>query len=169
MSEKTSGSFSIDTYLSKHEGLLLEHIRRMLQAETKITLLEAALQDMHRRNEELTKQAETSKVALDQAINGLSAVTNEKLDLESRIKDLNQTIASVKSNLNSAIIQKSEFESLRTKLASTEADYETLRTNYNMVLDNYNKLMESVQPQPAVTEKKKKTKSTESEWTDGQY
>jgi chromosome segregation ATPase len=169
MSEKTSGSFSIDTYLSKHEGLLLEHIRRMLQAETKITLLESALQDMHRRNEELIKQVETSKVALDQAINGLSAVTNEKIELENKIKELDQTIVSIRSNLNSAIIQKSEFESLRTKLASTEADYETLKVNYDIVLDNYNKLMESVQSQPAVTEKKKKTKSTESEWTDGQY
>lgn len=164
MGDNTSGSISIDIYLSKHEGLLLENIRRMLQAETRVALLESVLQDVQKKNEELIKQSETTKTALDQAIVGLSIVTNEKLVLENKVKELDQ-------NLNNTLNQLDEFQKLKSKLTTIEVDYEILKNNYSIVLDNYNKLIGSEQssPQVIVTEKKRKSKSTESEWIDGKY
>jgi predicted nuclease with TOPRIM domain len=210
MNEKTGGSFSIDTYLAKQEGLLLEHIRRMLQAETKITLLEAALQDMYKRNEELSQQNETTKLALDQAINGLTAVTNEKDRLGTKVNDLEQSLKSTRNDLNSALIYKGEVDKLNGKLSVAETNYNALKQNYDIVLENYNaakavavevdklneklsvaetnysalkqnydivlenynaaKAIEAAAAEATVTvEKKKKVKSTESEWTDGKY
>ena len=169
MSEKTSGSFSIDTYLSKQEGLLLEHIRRMLQAETKITLLEAALQDMYKRNEELSQQIETTNVALDQAINGLSAVTNERNALNDRVTGLEAALVTARSDLNKALVEQSDVEKLKSKLNIVEEDYRVLKQNYSNVLERYNTVTLDVVEAPPPVEKKKKIKSTESEWTDGKY
>jgi chromosome segregation ATPase len=170
MSEVASGSFSIDTYLSKQEGLLLEHIRRMLQAETKIALLEAALQDMYKRNEELVQQNETTKVTLDQAVNGLTAVTEEKIRLEASIKDLELVLKSTRNDLNAALIHKGEVDKLNEKLSVAESDYSALKQNYNIVLEQYNAIKPTVVEVSAPVEKKsKKVKSTESEWADGKY
>ena len=169
MNEKTGGNFSIDTYLSKQEGLLLEHIRRMLQAETKITLLESALQDMYKRNEELSHQVDTTKVALDQSINGLSAVTNERNTLSDKIKTLETQLASSRDALNKALVENSEIEKLKEKLNTVEEDYRVLKQNYSNVLERYNTVTLDVAEAPPPVEKKKKIKSTESEWTDGKY
>jgi chromosome segregation ATPase len=170
MSEVASGSFSIDTYLSKQEGLLLEHIRRMLQAETKITLLEAALQDMYKRNEELAQQNETTKVTLEQAVNGLTAVIEEKIRLEASIKDLELVLKSTRNDLNAALINKGEVDKLNEKLSVAEGDYSALKQNYNIVLEQYNAIKPTVVEISSPVEKKsKKIKSTESEWTDGKY
>lgn len=169
MNEKTSGSFSIDTYLSKQEGLLLEHIRRMLQAETKITLLEAALQDMYKRNEELTQQIETTNMALDQAINGLSAVTNERNTLNDKVTGLEVSLITTRTDLNKALVEQSDVEKLKSKLNIVEEDYRVLKQNYNNVLERYNAVtLNAVEAAPPV-EKKKKIKSTESEWSDDKY
>lgn len=169
MSEKTSGSFSVDTYLSKQEGLLLEHIRRMLQAETRITLLEAALQDMYKRNEELSQQIETTNVALDQAINGLTAVTNERNALNDKVTSLESALIAARSDLNRALVDQSDVEKLKLKLSVVEDDYRVLKQNYNNVLEQYNAIRPDAVEEPPPVEKKKKVKSTESEWTDGKY
>lgn len=174
MSEKTSGSFSIDTYMAKQEGLLLEHIRRMLQAETKITLLESAIQDMFKRNEDLSQQVETGKVALEQAINGLSAVTVERNDLMTKVSTLESALVTSRADLNKALIDKTEVEKLKSRLNTLEADYETLKANYNLVLEQYNAavpaVIEEAPPEPvSLPEKKKRPKSVESEWVDGKY
>lgn len=165
MNEKTGGSLSIDTYLSKQEGLLLEHIRRMLQAETKITLLEAALQDMYKRNEELTQQIETTNVALEQAINGLAAATNDKNNLTENVKSLEQSLSSTRSDLNQALSYRGEVDKLNVKIEMLTTDYTTLKQNYDITLREHNKLLAAQE----TTVKKRKVKSTESEWTDGQY
>lgn len=174
MGEKTSGNLSVDMYLSKQEGLLLEHIRRMLQGETKISLLEAALQEMYKKNEELTQQVDAGKVALDQAINGLSAVTAERNALSAKAGNLESALATSRADLNKVIIEKSEVEKLTLKLNALETDYNTLKTNYNLVLEQYNAMNPAVteevlaEPTP-VPDKKKKTKNIEPEWTDGKY
>jgi chromosome segregation ATPase len=144
----------------------------MLQAETKITLLEAALQDMYKRNEELSQQNETTKLALDQAINGLAAVTNEKDRLGTKVNDLEQSLKSTRNDLNSALIYKGEVDKLNGKLNVAETNYSALKQNYDIVLENYNaaKAIEAAAAEATITvEKKKKVKSTESEWTDGKY
>lgn len=166
MNEKTGGSLSIDTYLAKQEGLLLEHIRRMLQGETRITLLETALQDMYKRNEELSNQVDTTKVALDQAINGLSAATNERNDFSDKVKLLETQLVSTKASLNKALVENSEIEKLKEKLNTVEEDYRVLKQNYSNVLERYNAVTLDVSPP---VEKKKKVKSTEPEWEDGKY
>ncbi len=168
MSEVASGSFSIDTYLSKQEGLLLEHIRRMLQAETKIALLEAALQDMYKRNEELIQQNETTKVTLEQAVNGLTAATNQRNNLELRVQELDRTVENLKRDLNGALVYRGEAEKLTEQLNTAKEGYETLKRNYDLVLEQYNAI-KPVEVSPPVEKKKKQAKSTGSEWVDGQY
>ena len=165
MSERTSGSLSIDTYMSKQEGLLLEHIRRMLQAETKITLLESALQDMYKRNEELSQQVESTQDALQQAVNGITAVTNERDSLKANLTILESDLTTARADLNRALIQKTEIDKLNERLKTLQTDYDTLKQNYNSVLKSHDSLTST---HPEVL-KKKKIKSTESEWTDGQY
>lgn len=158
MSEKQTNNFSIDTYLSKQEGYLLENIRRYLQAETKIVLLESALQDMYKKNEELTKQLETVNITLEQSINGLTAVTSERNDLE-------KLLLSTRAELNQALIYKNEVNLLNEKINTLTTDYSTLKQNYDIVLEEYNKLL----PAKEISVKRRKVKGSEHEWTDGQY
>lgn len=171
MSEKITNSLSIETYLTRHENLLLEHIRRMLQAETKITLLESALQEMYKKNEDLTQQVETTRMALDQAINGLSAVTNERNSLSSKTESLETALTIVRADLNNALVEKSEVEKLQIKLDTLELDYDTLKINYLLVLEQYNSIKPAAveEQESAPAEKKKRQKNVESEWVDGQY
>jgi hypothetical protein len=88
MAENSSGILSVDTYLAKQEGHLIEHIRRLLQAETKISLLETGIQELHRKNKDLGEQLDNCSMTLDQSIAGLSAVTVERNQLQEENKSL---------------------------------------------------------------------------------
>lgn len=164
MSDKLkSGNFSFDTYVSKQEGLLVEYLRKTLNAETKIVILESALQEMYKKVEELNQQIETQQMTIDQSINGLQAATvdrdnfsrekndlaakfgREKEDLLNQIKTLQESVNTVTVEKNSirnhansqdnrvAVLQN-EIKHLNNRVQIASDDYSTLKENYSKVL-----------------------------------
>jgi chromosome segregation ATPase len=188
MSEKVGGSFSVETYITKQEGLLMEHIRRLLQTETKVVLLESALQEMYKKNEELTSQIDSYKSNFDQSVNGLQNVTIERDRLQTKIKELEgalnscndqKTTATNKMNDhgNRVLILEEDIKQLNSRVQTAANDYSTLKENYNKVLaalEDANKKLESVNEVKVAAPKKekksaKRSSDTESEWIDGEY
>jgi chromosome segregation ATPase len=170
MDENSGRSLSVDTYLSKQESLLVEHIRRLLQAETKIHLLETGIQELHKRNKELTEQVETFNVTVNQSIAGLQAVTLERDKLQQDNESLKSSLKTCNTKLNDQLIVNTELEKLKERLRVSEDDYATLKENYNRVLAMLPQTVEpEPEPEPVQEKKSKKVKSTESEWTDGKY
>jgi chromosome segregation ATPase len=196
MDEATSGSLSIDTFLAKQEGVLIEYLRKFLQAETRIVLLETGIQELHRKNKDLNEQLETSQTTLNQSIVGLQAVTNERDRALGDSEKLRASLSVCNTRLNEHLIFKTELDQLKETLNSSQADYATLQGNYKIVLaeletlkeklrvseEDYAALMEAhskalapplaaEEPEltPASPKKSKKIKSTEPEWTDGKY
>jgi chromosome segregation ATPase len=170
MDETSGRSLSVDTYLSKQEGLLVEHIRRLLQAETKVSLLEAGIQELHRKNRELNDQLDTCNVTINQSIAGLQAITHERDKLQQDGESLRSSLKTCNAKLNDQLIVNTELEKLKERLRISEEDYATLKENYNRVLAMLPQISE-VEPEhePVQEKKSKRIKSTESEWTDGKY
>lgn len=157
MSDKLGGNFSVETYIAKHESLLLDHVRRLLQAETKNVLLESGLQEMYKKNEELTEQLNIQKTTSDQSINGLQAITLERDKLQTKLKEQEQSyLTKIKevqnalddcnnqttglrgqynSSTNRTMVLEGEIQQLNTKLQVANNDYATLKENYNKVLE----------------------------------
>jgi len=94
--------YAVDTYLSKQEGLVVEFIRRTLQAETKIAMLESSLLDSNKKAEALKEQLERAEDILNQSLVGLKVVTVERDDLSAKVKSLMMS-------LNDCLIEKSEL------------------------------------------------------------
>lgn len=164
MSEKLkSGNFSFDTYVTKQEGLLVEYLRKTLQAETKIVLLESALQEMYKNVEELNQQIEVQQTTIDQSIVGLQAVTIERDNLQARIKDAESAFNRTKDDYlnkikhledalnacnnengnvkrqastqdNRVLVLENEIRHLNNSIQIANNDYSTLRENYNRVI-----------------------------------
>lgn len=119
MSEKLkSGNFSFDTYITKQEGLLVDYLRKTLQAETKVAILESALQEMYKKVEELNQQIEMQQLTFDQSINGLQSVTVERDGLQSRLKEV-ETSHQTRSKEIEASHQR-EKESLLNRIKELE-------------------------------------------------
>jgi chromosome segregation ATPase len=192
MDEATSGSLSIDTFLTKQEGVLIEYLRKFLQAETRIVLLETGIQELHRKNKDLNEQLETSQTTLNQSIVGLQAVTNERDRALGDNDKLRASLSACNTRLNEHLIFKTEHDQLKETLNSSQADYATLQGNYRIVLAELETLKEKLkvleedyaahskalapplsaeepEPTPVSPKKNKKIKSTEPEWTDGKY
>lgn len=190
MSDKLkSGNFSFDTYVSKQEGLLVDYIRKTLQAETKIALLESALQEMYKKVEELNQQIEIQQTTIDQSINGLQSVTverdkfhREKQDLLNKIKGLEDALNSCNSEKNNirnhansqdnrVVVLQNEIKHLNNRVQIASDDYSTLKQNYNKVLialEETNKKLEeaiTLPPEPvetvATAKQKKRPKKTQ--------
>ena len=165
MDENGGRSLSVDTYLSKQENLLLEHIRRLLQAETKISLLETGIQELHRKNKDLSEQLETCNVTINQSIVGLNAVTIERDKLLQDNESFRVSLKACNAKLNDQLIVNTELENLKERLKVSEGDYSTLKENYNRVLA----MVPQDEPELPQEKKSKKIKSTESDWADGKY
>lgn len=191
MSDKLTGPLSLETYLNKQESLLVESIRRHLQAETKVSLLESAVQELHRKNEELNGQLEINRTTIEQSINGLQAVTLERDKFSTRISELEKSLTNSENEKtefrskcnesnNRAAVLEQEIRQLNNKLQVASNDYAGLKENYNRVLaalDETNKKLEEVSVQNSVEasaqvkskSRAKKTQGTGSEWLDGEY
>jgi chromosome segregation ATPase len=194
MDEITSGSLSIDTFLSKQEGVLVEYIRKFLQAETRIVLLETGLQELHKKNKELNEQIETNQVTIKQSLAGLQAVTVERDRALTDNEKLRSTLAACNTKLNDHLVLQGNYDRLKESMITSQNDYSTLKDNYNIVLSELEAVRERLrgfegdevtqteadnqttappveesEPAPVTSKKSKKVKSTEPEWTDGQY
>lgn len=189
MSEKTTGgNFSIDTYISKQENLLVEYIRRFLQAETKVHLLETALQEMHRKTEDLSKQAEDLRIqielrdnTIEQSVAGLQAVTVERDNLKARNQKLDAALTecnekrgglqSVTGDLENKIaLLQEEIKQRECAAVVSSSNYSTLKSNYDKVLAALNEADSKIArlEAPIQKSKPKKQKNTTSEWVDGE-
>ena len=71
-------SSSIDLYLAKQEGLVVEFVRRSLQAETKVTLLESTLQ-------EINTQLEQHNTLVKDVFDTLKTTTIERDELKEKV------------------------------------------------------------------------------------
>lgn len=190
MSDKLGGNFSVETYITKQESLLLDHIRRLLQAETKIVLLESGIQELYKKNEDLTEQLALQKTTSDQSFAGLEAVTIERdkqrakvAELEKALNECNNQTTGVrnqyKDSSNRILVLEGEIQQLNTKLQVANNDYATLKENYNKVLealeeanrklDGADKKLESVGVVKTTKPLPKKKKTADSEWVDGEY
>lgn len=193
MSDKTGGNFSVETYISKQETLLVEHIRRSLQAETKIAILESGLQELYKKNEELTEQINLQRNTSDQAISGLQATTlerdkfqnktseleqvlqNRTRDFEQRLNETNTERNRLTSQLNASNNKianlENEINQLNNRVQVAGNDYTTLKENYNRVLAALEEANAKVERFESLNSKKKpkKVSTQESEWVDGEY
>jgi predicted nuclease with TOPRIM domain len=167
MDENGGRPLSVDIYITRQESLLVEHIRKFLQAETKIALLEGGLQELHKKNKDLLDQIDVHQMTIDQSLNGLKAVTMEKDKLAAENESISASLKDCKSRLNELLVVKTELDQVKDRLKIAEDDYVTLKGNYNTVVAM---LPENNTTEPAPSERKlKKKKNTESEWIDGQY
>lgn len=147
---------AVDAYLSKQEGLVVEFIRRTLQAETKIAMLESSLLESNKKVEALKEQSERAEDILNQSLVGLKAVTVERDELSVKVKSLMMS-------LNDCLIEKSEL----SKLTTLKAENETIKSNYELVRAELTKLQNSCESHSS-KEKKTQKKQVRSEWSDGE-
>jgi chromosome segregation ATPase len=147
----------VDTYLSKQEGLVVEFIRRTLQAETKIAVLESALLESGKKAEVLKEQLERAEETLNQSLVGLKALTVERDELSTKVKSL-------MLNLNDCLVEKSKL----SELTALKAENETIKSNYELVCAELTKLQSNNSPSPKYPEKKAHKKAAKLEWSDGE-
>ncbi len=149
---------AVDAYLSKQEGLVVEFIRRTLQAETKIAMLESALLESSRNAEALKERLERAEDTLNQSLVGLKAVTVERDELSAKVKSL-------MLSLNDCLVEKSKL----SELTALKAEYETIKSNYDLVRAELTRLQSSHEsPSSKYPEKKAQKKPIRSEWSDGE-
>ena len=190
MSENVTNDFFVDTHIKSHETLILELSRKLVESYTKVTFLERAVSESRKQVDDLTVQNNNSQTALQQAVNGLQAMTAEKdkfsRDLNDEKQNHNKTVDDYKKykdtaehTINDLNVRNNELESnfteLNTKVESYVSDNSTLKKNYNRVLEELNNFKQSLPKPPESTEesniielgkKSKNKKSNSEEWID---
>ena len=151
---------SVDLYLTKQEALVVEFVRRTLQAETKITLLESALQESNKELEETKTQLEHHKVLVNDMLSTLKTTTIER-DM------LKVTVDNLATDLEDYHDLKLAIKTCKERLNTVSTDYSTLQNNYQAVVQELVKY----QPVKEVLPRKKAVKKPikqDSEWSDGE-
>jgi len=158
MENVTDSDIFINAYLKKQEDFTVELIRKRLEGEVKIQLLQTELQKVLAEKTSLEDMVKQSLV-------GLEGITLERdnykikaSDLESKLEKDTRALRDINVN-NQALID--ELKVQVKSYSSLKSDYEILKNNYDMVLAELNKISEK-----PVTKKKSK-KEQESEWIDG--
>jgi chromosome segregation ATPase len=155
----------IDMYLSKQENLLIEFIRRSLQAETKVALLDLAIQEANKKAGESSEQLGNVTVALEQALDGLKLVTLERDNLKEKLR-------TVEKHLNDCLVTSTKLNSDSSesivKLNTVLNDYTVLKENYNRVCEELSRLQLANESSSLSTARKKKPMKQDSEWSDGE-
>ena len=85
-------------YIQKQEQLLLDFIRKNIDAEVRITGLNGVINDANARYEESQKQVELGNEMLQQAAASIESLTAQRDNLNEQIQNLNQNISSLQSN-----------------------------------------------------------------------
>ena len=190
MSENVTNDFFVETHIKSHETFILDLSRKIVESYTKVTFLERAVSESRKQVDDLTVQNSNSQTALQQAVNGLQAMTAEKdkfsRDLNDEKQNHNKTVDDYKKykdtaerTINDLNVRNNELESkfteLNTKVESYVSDNSTLKKNYNRVLEELNNLKQSLPKPPESTEesniielgkKSKNKKSNSEEWID---
>lgn len=187
MSEANNDYF-MEVHVKSHETILLDNIRKLAEAYTRNTFLERAVTECRKQIDELTQQNNSSQTALQQAVNGLQAVTTERdklaKDLEQERKENKEStqmyvekskeVERKYNELNVSFNElKTVYDDLNSRVEGYVSDNSTLKKNYNRVLEELSKYTE--QPIEVTTPvnnivslgEKKKNKKESSEWVDG--
>lgn len=167
----------VQVYISRHENLLLDHVRKTLDLETRNVLLEAQVKECQKRTEDLESQVAGLNDMVTQATNGLSAVTVERDQIKNQRdttdmvlsdcnRQLNDTRAELQAKSNEYAIQQQGIAQLRQALEISQNDYNTLKSNYDLVNNALEQARAEITILKSAAEKKRpRLKSTE--WTEG--
>lgn len=158
MENITDSDIFINAYLKKQEDFTIEIIRKRLEGEVKIQLLQTELQKV------LTEKTSLEDM-VKQSLVGLEGITLERDNYKIKVSDLEcklekDTRALREININNQTL----IDDLKVQVKSystLKSDYETLKNNYDMIRAELNKVSEK----PVI--KKKSKKEQESEWIDG--
>jgi chromosome segregation ATPase len=185
MSNEKNENLLVSTYIKRHEAVLLEHIRKQLDAEARNILLEMAVNEQNRLIEDQNNTISSLQDTVDQSISGLQVATldrdnfnrekndltskfsKEREDLLNQIKSLQNEKNNIRNHANSqdnrvAILQN-EINHLNNKVQIAGDDYSTLKENYSRVLaafEEANKKIEQLEAantqEPVIAQKQKK-------------
>ena len=186
MENVTDSDIFINAYLKKQEDFMVELIRKKLETEVKVQLLQTELQKVL-----------TEKIPLEdmvkQSMTGLEGITlerdkykNKVTELENKLeKDIralrdinvdNQTlITELKEQIKQSTTLKSDYETLKNNYNKVNEELNRVNGELNRVLQELTKANEELTKanekpidKPAVINKKKLKKDLqESEWIDG--
>lgn len=177
MSEQNE-DFYVETYVKKQEGLLLEHIRRQIQAETKNSVIEIALVERTNKVAELEEQIKQLNTAVNQAVMGLQSLTIERDGLKKNLDEANERIEYLAKfqqkykDLENELANRSVVvDKLSNRIETYQQDMEQMKTNYTAVSsaleDATTKLSKLSKIKNDRGSKKAAAPVTETEWTDG--
>jgi chromosome segregation ATPase len=158
MENVTDSDIFINAYLKKQEDFTVEVIRKRLEAEVKIQLLQTELQKVLAEKTSLEDMVK-------QSLSGLEGITLERDKYKTKVSDLESKLEKDTRALRDININNQTLiDDLKVQVKSystLKSDYETLKNNYDRVCTELNKVSEK-----PVTKKKSK-KEQESEWIDG--
>jgi len=159
MSENDN-DFFVETYIKKQETLFLEQMRRLLQADTKSTVLEIALNERNATVGELEEQVRQLNTAISQAVNGLQSITNDRDVLQKKLTEAEERIEYLTEFYNKYKIVENELASktvivdkLSNQLQTYQKDMDQLKENYNKVNDVYKTVENELANKSVIAEK----------------
>jgi DNA repair exonuclease SbcCD ATPase subunit len=159
MSENDN-DFFVETYIKKQESLFLEQMRRLLQADTKSTVLEIALNERNATVSELEEQVRQLNTAISQAVNGLQSITIERDTLKKKLLEAEERIEYLTDFQNKYKIVENELanksvivDKLSNQLQTYQQDMDHIRNNYNKVNDVYKTVENELANKSVIVEK----------------
>jgi hypothetical protein len=146
---------SVDLYLTKQEALIVEFIRRALQAETKIALLDSALQESN-------TQLEHHKTLVSDMHDTIKTTTIERDTLKASVDYL-------RTELQDYHDLKLAIDACKEQLNTARSNYSTLQNNYQAVVQELVKHQTVIKKEVSPRKKAvKKPIKQDSEWSDGE-
>jgi chromosome segregation ATPase len=166
----------VKTYISRFETVLLDQVRKHVECDTKNVLYASAVQDFQKKLEEAERYGADMKSALDQALNGLQAVTLDKDEIKLTYEKLRADVSSLQSELHSSKVEANQhlnqiailnnkLAELNNKLNASNANHETVKNNYSIVLKNLESC--NAELETLKLTKKKKAVLKDQDWIDG--
>jgi len=157
---ENDNDFFVETYIKKQESLFLEQTRRLLQADTKSTVLEIALNERNTTVGELEEQVRQLNIAISQAVNGLQGITNDRDSLQKKLTEAEEKIEYLTEFQNKYRTVENELasktvtvEKLSNQLQTYQKDMDQLRENYNKVNDVYKTVENELANKSVIAEK----------------
>jgi chromosome segregation ATPase len=121
-------------YIQKQEQLLLDYLRKNIEAEIKVAALTNSFQDATLQYEESQKQVELQNDMMQQAAKGLESTTLEKKQLEEKEKELNNKIIEITNNYENRI---KEYETVISQTRQELAKANGFETQFNDIKREY--------------------------------
>ncbi len=128
MSEDQNENLLVSTYIKKHENILLEHIRKQLDAESRNVLLEMAVNEQNKIIEDQNNTISSLQDTIEQSLNsvkvhtvGKETVEKQYQDLENKYNQQNNELQDLRNKLNALNSLTEENKALKSKLSTVEA------------------------------------------------